>query len=250
MIVPMAGMGNRFRDAGFLTPKPLLPVRGRRMYELALESLPLRQASRALFVVRLEHHDAWSRELAGSTGAVHRAQLIEVAGTRGQAETVAAAIATVPASELGQSVLIGNCDTIVDSASASRFALDPPQGDGRIHLFKASGDQWSFASLDGDGHVVRVAEKVRISEWCSTGLYWFSTAQLYLDLFAEEARTHIGGGPTSELYVAPLLNRLVAAGGHVDPYFAASVETMGTPEELDEIDPNWRVAASSAGHLL
>jgi NDP-sugar pyrophosphorylase family protein len=244
VIVPMAGRGSRFRDAGLLTPKPFLIVRGRKMYVRAIECLPLAEASRVLLVVRHEDQGAWMKELAKSSGTAHTAHVIGVPETRGQAESVAIALGSLGIPDLDQSVLIGNCDTAVDPKSARQLALDADQSDGRIHLFRADGDQWSFAALDDSGDVVRVAEKVRISEWCSTGLYWFRTGQLFLDLFEQAVQDLLRGKLTGELYVAPMLDRLIRAGGRVKPYYARAVEPMGTPEDLDQLDPQWRAAAS------
>ena len=51
----MAGRGQRFVDAGYTVPKPMIPVLGRPMYAWAVESLPLALASRLVFVCLAEH---------------------------------------------------------------------------------------------------------------------------------------------------------------------------------------------------
>ena len=39
-IIPMAGNGQRFIDAGYSTPKPLIKVKGQYMFKKAVDSLP------------------------------------------------------------------------------------------------------------------------------------------------------------------------------------------------------------------
>ena len=40
LIVPMAGLGSRFATAGYVVPKPLIPVCGRPMVVRVVEHLP------------------------------------------------------------------------------------------------------------------------------------------------------------------------------------------------------------------
>ena len=52
-LIPMAGEGKRFKDNGFITPKPLIDVNGKKMIIRALESLP--KASKNILIVRKDH---------------------------------------------------------------------------------------------------------------------------------------------------------------------------------------------------
>ena len=49
-VIPMAGLGKRFSDEGYLTSKPLIGVSGKKMVEQALESLP--NTKNNIFVLR------------------------------------------------------------------------------------------------------------------------------------------------------------------------------------------------------
>ena len=51
IVIPMAGLGSRFQQAGYTVPKPLIDVRGRPMYAWAADSLPLEFASRLIFIL-------------------------------------------------------------------------------------------------------------------------------------------------------------------------------------------------------
>ena len=52
-LVPMAGAGQRFVDAGYSVPKPLVPIDGLPMIVRAAKSLP--SADRRIFVCRKDH---------------------------------------------------------------------------------------------------------------------------------------------------------------------------------------------------
>ena len=46
IVVPMAGRGSRFADAGFKDPKPLIPVKGVPMIKLVIDNLRPRRPHR------------------------------------------------------------------------------------------------------------------------------------------------------------------------------------------------------------
>ncbi|HVN52330.1 MAG TPA: hypothetical protein VMT43_12910, partial [Acidimicrobiales bacterium] len=104
--------------------------------------------------------------------------------------------------------------------------------DGSLGVFHTdSGDHWSFAETDDDGRVVRTAEKQRISSWASTGLYHFGRIATFLD--AADAAVAAAETSRGEYYVAPLYNRLIAAGARIVLDVAREVWPLGTPAELE-----------------
>ena len=54
IVIPMAGRGSRFADAGYELPKPLLPVHGVPMIELVVANLRPSVPCRFVFVCRRE----------------------------------------------------------------------------------------------------------------------------------------------------------------------------------------------------
>jgi len=54
IVIPMAGAGSRFKDAGFLEPKPFIDMNGRMMIEHVLDNLNYPNAHYVL-IAREEH---------------------------------------------------------------------------------------------------------------------------------------------------------------------------------------------------
>ena len=52
-LIPVAGEGQRFIDAGYVTPKPLIDINGLPMVVQAAKSLP--QADQWIFICRSSH---------------------------------------------------------------------------------------------------------------------------------------------------------------------------------------------------
>jgi NDP-sugar pyrophosphorylase family protein len=229
IVMPMAGRGSRFAQVGIDTPKPLIDVFGRPMYAWAMDSLPLELARRVIFICLEEHlrQPALESDIRNRYGDLDPeiVRLDEV--TEGQACTVLKARSWIDNDE---PLLIYNADTYCRTSLAKRLPELPPQADGLLGVFHAPGDKWSFARADSTGRVLATAEKSRISDWASTGLYYFQRGRD----FVVHADAMIGAGErvNGEFYVAPVYNRLIAAGLQIFIDRAEEVWVLGTPEDL------------------
>jgi dTDP-glucose pyrophosphorylase len=222
VVIAMAGRGSRFADAGWTTPKPLIPVDGTAMYALAVRGLPLTPADHLVFVAlndQLESGLAASIETDFPGSAI--VGLDDVTG--GQAESV---LRGLTAADPARPLLIHNADTI---CGFDRQALGTA-ADGALVVFEAEGTHWSFARRGAGNAVLEVAEKRRISQWASTGTYWFRSGALFREL--AEAAVAEKRTPGGEYYVAPLYDDLLRRGGTVEAIEATRVDVLGTPEEL------------------
>lgn len=237
LVVPMAGRGSRFAGQTDL-PKPLIPVAGRPMIEWALEGTADLQPSLTVYIALQEHDDTHglaSRLRALTPGPCEVVLLPEVTG--GQLQTVLAAREFLRPDE---DLLVGGCDTYVGGGLLPALQRRTPALRGLISVADLPGDRWSFARTDADGHVVEVAEKVRISDHACTGLYWFSRGDAFLQLadgmIARNERTR------GEFYVMPLYQHYLARGWQVGIAPADEVWDMGTPEAASAFE-----AARAAG---
>jgi NDP-sugar pyrophosphorylase family protein len=235
--IAMAGLGRRFAGAGFDRPKYMLPAAGRTLFEHSILSLPLELAAKIFFIALRDHEEAFGlgafmeKKLKPVLPAALPYELVLLdAPTRGQAETVLAIKDLVPP---GAGLAIYNIDTCFASSTLGATLADPAaRRDGVIGAFKLKGSdpKWSFARLDGNGAIAETAEKAQISDNALTGFYHFSRAA---DFF-ETAELAIRGGETTrgEFYVAPLYNRLIAAGRSFVLDTAEKLIPLGTPEDV------------------
>jgi UDP-N-acetylglucosamine diphosphorylase / glucose-1-phosphate thymidylyltransferase / UDP-N-acetylgalactosamine diphosphorylase / glucosamine-1-phosphate N-acetyltransferase / galactosamine-1-phosphate N-acetyltransferase len=58
VIIPMAGNGSRFAQAGYTDPKPFIPVAGKRMIEWVLDNLSLPNVN-FILIARQDHLEAY-----------------------------------------------------------------------------------------------------------------------------------------------------------------------------------------------
>lgn len=232
IIITMAGLGTRFRKAGYEMPKYMIKARGKTLFEWSMDSLLgyHGHVSKYVFVVRREDGAAdFIREQSRRYG-IQQVEVVEIDHmTDGQATTCMLAI---PFCNPEESVLIYNIDTYVEPYEMKYEDL---AGDGHIPCFHAKGDHWSFARLDTEGRVAEVREKVRISDNCTLGAYYFSSAELYQRMY-EEYYADDSRMEKNEKYIAPLYNYMIEKGFSVTISLVdeRKVHVLGTPEELQE----------------
>jgi len=147
--------------------------------------------------------------------------------TEGQLCTVLAASRFINPDE---GLLIASSDTYVVSDLANDIANCDPTCHGLISVASAPGDQWSFARVDETGDVVEVAEKTRVSDYASTGLYYFSRAGEFLEIAHAIVRN--GEKTKGEYYVMPVYGKYLERGWRIRLSHAKAMWDMGTPQAL------------------
>ncbi len=230
IVIPMAGDGRRFAEAGFAMPKPLVPVHGMPMIELVVRNLAPRQPHRIIFICKQSH--LREHGLAAVLADVAPSCVVRSLGATSQG----AACTVLQAADLidnADPLLVANCDQFV-SCDMSAFVDGLARCDGLIMTMRARDPKWSFAACGPDGLVTRVAEKEVISDTATVGVYGFARG----DAFCAAARRMIAAGKRvrGEFYLAPVYNEMIAAGARVGTWSVGSVgagmDGLGTPEDL------------------
>ena len=235
IIIPMAGLSSRFTQAGYVLPKYMLYVKNKSLFNLAVSSFEKYfNDCRFVFVARdVFDTKTFIEKECELMGIKDFEVVILPAPTRGQAETVMEGIkrASVPSEE---SLLIFNIDTFRPGFT---FPDQFQQWDGYLEVFVGSGANWSYARTESEDStlVVETAEKKEISQYCSTGLYFFGSAGLFEKAYVMN-QTHPLNGKM-ELYVAPLYNHLIALSCKIHIHVIGRDEVIfsGVPSEYEQL---------------
>lgn len=232
IVITMAGLGKRFKDAGYNEPKYMIKAKGKTLFELSMESLEgfNDKNTKYIFIVRKEDNSTQFIREQIKKLSIEKYNIIELDKlTDGQATTAMYASKYWNKEE---ELLIYNIDTYVEAYAMNKNQV---QGDGFIPCFKAEGDHWSFVKLDNNGNVVEIREKQRISDNCTLGAYYFKTCSLYEQLYNEYYKEN-QNLEKGEKYIAPLYNYLLEKGGIIKISIVDKnkVHVLGTPKELEE----------------
>lgn len=238
IVITMAGLGTRFKVAGYATPKYMIEVQNKTLFEWSMLSLTDFWTSNNdwIFIVRKEDNSsAFISEQCKKLG-IENVKIVELfSNTDGQATT---ALKAEQYWDKNSELLIYNIDTYIEKGGLLAKDL---KGEGFIPCFKGKGDHWSFVKLDDKGRAIKVTEKIRISEYCSLGAYYFKSCKLYEKLYEEyyKEKNNLVNG---EKYIAPLYNYLIQKKGevYISDIDVKKIHVLGTPEELEDFKKGFK----------
>lgn len=232
IVIPMAGAGSRFAQAGYFDPKPLIPVHGIPMIRWVIENLKPQTPHRFVFVCQQSHIDAY--ELTPKLQ--EWAPGCEVIGLNGLTEGAACTVlAARHLIDNNDSLMIANSDQYIDSSiDAYLRKITDQQLSGLIMTMTANDPKWSFVGLDRQNLVATVVEKQVISDEATVGIYNFTKGADFVR--AADQMIAKGLRVNNEFYVAPAYNQLIQEGARVGIYNIGAESSgmygLGTPADL------------------
>ena len=232
--MPMGGLGSRFSDAGYNTPKPLISVDGMPMFKKAISSLSGIDAKKTFFfVIRKEHVDAFQLDKLIKNILPSAEVIVIPEMTRGAAET---AIAAKNKLDPEAGLIIMDCDLWFQSESYNKMISDSLSNKKSIYggllTFNSDNPRYSYAKVDSHDFVLETAEKIVISNNAITGAYFFAHAKYFIEATNELLKQHLSKS-LKEYYISSLYNIILKNGGPVQASYVDKFSSFGTPEELE-----------------
>ena len=235
IVIPIAGRGSRFREVGYVEPKPLIKVLQRPMIQWALDCVDY-LADDLIFICleeQIDHDHLDERLKSLFSDAI---SIVTTDGiTEGAACTVLLARDLIDTDE---ECIVYNSDQYFKSplTEAIQSRLDDVAG--IIPVFKATSSKWSYAKLGPDGYVAEVAEKVPISTHATVGLYCFAHGADFVwaadQMISKDVRRN------NEFYVCPVYNELIQRGDKIQIVESEFMWGLGTPEDVEHFERYYR----------
>jgi len=230
IVIPMAGDGTRFKNAGFKLPKPFIDVNGKTMIENVIDNINIPSASYILIARKQDIEN--NSDIIKNLQKDHNIKWIYV-----DQLTEGAACTVLLAKELinnDSPLLLANSDQIVD-LNISDFICDAMERnlDGSILTFKDDDIKWSYAAVDENNIVTETKEKQVISEYATVGIYYFSRGDIFVN--ATENMISNNDRFNNEFYVCPSYNYAIKEGNKIGIYDIdpSEMHGIGTPEDLE-----------------
>lgn len=226
ILIPMAGDGQRFIDAGYKIPKFLIKIFDKTMIENVVNSLAI--DGNYIYIVQKKHSDKYNlKDLLNSI--TPGCSVIELEDkTDGAARTV------LHAEELinnDSPLIIFNSDQIIEWDSKSFENFINNDIDGAVVTFKAEGSKWSYVKINDFGLIDEVAEKKEISNDATAGVYFWSKGSDYVSSAKQMIEKNIK--TNNEFYVAPVYNEAILNNKKIYPFQLKKMWGVGTPEDLE-----------------
>lgn len=234
VVIPMAGEGSRFSQAGYAEPKPFIQVGNKAMVIHTITNI-LYAISKSdevefHFIAKSKHVGMLREEIDK-----HMPELLykvyEVDKT-----TIGAAVTTLAAAEginNDDSLILANVDQYI-AWTRPRSLSELVREDAGIVTFPTDRDpKWSYVLRGEDGKVVRVAEKDPISDEASTGIYTWNRGKDYINAVGKMLAA--SDTTRGEYYVCPCYNYTSLK---ISAMFLGDMHGIGTPEDLQEFLQN------------
>ena len=234
VLIPMAGAGSRFQQAGYTFPKPLIDVKGKPMIQLVVENLNIK--ANYVYVVQKEHREKYNLDTLLNL-ITPDCKIVEVDGiTEGAACTALLAKEYI---NKDTPLFFANSDQFVEwDSNEFLYKMNETNADGGIVSFRATHPKWSFAKVDDKGLVTEVAEKNPISDIATVGYYYWKKGSDFVkyaeDMIEKDIRVN------NEFYVCPVFNQAIEDCKEIRTFDIPKMWGLGTPEDLKYYLENYK----------
>lgn len=214
----MAGNYSRFKNDGYKVPKYLLPWKH---HTILSEILTQMQGFKNIFLVANLKDDAFINHILKIQDYfnIPRSHLILTSDTSGQAETVAIGLEKT---KIDGPFLIHNIDTILYNRDYKLIESLLIKHSGYIDLFISNNHEYSYVLLNNENCVTAISEKILISKFATSGLYGFSSVEMYKSYYNKEVFI-------SEVYKNMISQNEKILGGKM--YTEQETLVLGSPTE-------------------
>jgi len=227
ILIPMAGHGSRFKEKGFLFPKPLISIKNQPMIQTVVENLAIE--ANFHFIILKEHDEKYNIKnvLKQCSKSCNIIELDYV--TEGAACTSLLAEKFI---NNDNPLLIANSDQYIEwDSSETMYSISNSQVDGAILTFKSTHPKWSYAKLDSNNRVTEVAEKNPISDNATVGIYYWRKGSDYVKYAKEMIKKNIR--VNDEFYICPVYNEAIKDKKTIIAKEINEMWGLGTPEDLE-----------------
>ena len=227
ILIPMAGNGSRFSQAGYVLPKPLIDVQGKPMIQVVVDCMNI--DANYIFIVQKEHREKYNLDKVLNSIS-NNCKIVETNGV-----TEGAACTALLAKEFinnDEQLIISNSDHFIDwNSSQFLEKMELENLDGGILTFEANHPKWSYVKTDVDGFICEVAEKQVISTHATAGIYYWKQGKRFVDCAEEMISKNIR--VNNEFYICPVYNQAIEKNMKIKNFLVNEMWGLGTPEDLE-----------------
>ncbi|KAJ3104033.1 hypothetical protein HDU97_009580 [Phlyctochytrium planicorne] len=212
IMIPIGGVGSRFRKEGYRFPKPLINIQGRAMLFWIIDRLKLVKDDTVYIGIRedIEKDFDFDRLIKKEYPKLNVKTVLLRFDTRGAAETLYIMTQYMSAEQRQRRTVSIDCDTIYFCDILTKIRSIPKGESGTVY-FHDDGDApvFSYVALDEQNNIVDIKEKKAISRNANTGAYVFASAQELHDQAAKSLDAGVKAGSIGEFYTSTIIGDML-----------------------------------------
>ena len=227
LLIPIAGRGKRFVDAGYKVPKQFIRIGKKQLIDISIDCFDI-NACNLIFVVR---DDQISNFNVDKILKLKYGEDITIVVTDGMTD------GSVSSCLLAEEHINNNIPLFIHTLDIEFAPVVRPEqicqsdSDGLLLTFKSNSSNYSYALLNEENSVIRTAEKKVISDQACVGIYYFKTGKLFCESAKEMIERNIR--TNNEFYISPLYNILIEKNLTVKTKSVEKMHIFGTPKEFE-----------------
>lgn len=228
LIMPMGGAGSRFYRNGYITPKPLIEIKGRPfLYWSAMSICKYVDIADITFVVLQQHIDDFKIDkiIKQNFLDAHIVVLPEI--LPGPVYTALRGIEKISDDA---PIIFNDCDHMFRCSDINKILnIGEFDMDGALLTFESNEPQFSYVRYMKD-KIIGTVEKEVVSNHAICGAYLFKNAEIFKNM----ANVYIKNCPYNECFMSGVYNIMCNNGMVIKDYLLDFHVEFGTPEEYEK----------------
>ena len=230
IIIPLGGLGKRFKDDGYINPKPLINVLGKPMIFHVLDNLSLNKDDNLFLIFNKELNKySFSTILKNKYNNIN---LIELnTQTEGAAETILFGLNNISKKLLDRKFILLDCDTFYNIDIINIYRNEDKN---LIFCFKDNQENpiFSYSNISDNNLITDIKEKIKISDYANSGCYCFNDGNILKKYCEKVINNNIRD--KNEYYISCVIKEMLKDNHIIKNYLINSNDfsCVGTPLQL------------------
>ena len=229
LIFPLAGVGQRFLNEGYVQTKPLIHAGKKTIIQWGLDSIQDLKNLNVVFTVRKDQCiingiDSYLKQI------IPDCRIVKLdSPTNGSLETVALTVREL--SPKGP-LFIHTSDIVLPKPVELSKVFEDKDIEAATYTFKANNPNYSYCKLrdENSDFVESMIEKEIVSQIANVGIYCFRSTELFMnytdEILASKKKIK------SEYFISSVFENFIKDGNKVKSIDIKEVNVIGTPKEL------------------
>ena len=231
IIIPLGGKGERFKNNGYILPKPLIKIFDKEMIFYVLDNLKISNDDKIFIIYYNLENFNFENIINNKYPFINFIKLDKQ--TKGASETIKIGLEHIIKISNNKKCLLLDCDTFYTQDIIGLYrnldsnAVFYTYNDNSNPLF-------SYINLDNNNNISKIIEKVKISNNANTGIYCFNDIYELYNYACQIVNSNINFN--GECYTSCIIDKMIIDGKifkgiELDNKY---VFNLGTPEQLNQ----------------
>jgi capsule biosynthesis phosphatase len=228
IVIPIGGVGQRFKDAGYQFPKPLINVLGKPMLYHVIKNLKVDNTDTIWIIYNNDLKEFNFESLIKFYFPKLNIKMKSLnCVTKGAVDTVMHLLNDFNQSDLFQPLLLVDCDTFYTDDVIGKYKS--ANNKNVVFYFNDSSVTpiYSYIETSEFGNVLNIKEKQKISDKANTGAYGFESANLFIKYALKIQKNNF------ELYTSYVYHEMIKDNVDVFSIKVDNFNCVGTPIQLE-----------------